>query len=150
MARAAIEIAADQRVVWAILTNIDGWPTWNPAIREAALKDDLEVGRSFRYATAFGALRCKIRRVDAPHELAWSSRLLTMAHRQIWTIRPSSSGCTATTVASLSGVGAWLFKSRLVPRLRAELDAVVRLLKLEAEIRIADSMGSTGTEGEHE
>jgi hypothetical protein len=138
-ARAAIEISANARAVWAVIADIDAWPTWNPAVRQAALKDDLEVGRKFRYATTVGDLRCKLREVDAPRSLAWSSRLLTMAYRQAWSIEPSAQGCRAATAASWSGVGARLFKARLDARLPADLGAVVQLLKLEVEARAAET-----------
>jgi hypothetical protein len=136
-AHAQIEIAAGQRVVWSVLADIDAWPTWNPAIRGSVLKDELEVSRSFRYATAFGSLRCRLREVDAPSSLAWSGRLLTITERQAWTIEPATGGCLVCVQASLSGVGAWLFKARLEERLTADLGAVVQLLKLEAESRLA-------------
>lgn len=135
VAHAEIDIAASQRMVWSVLADIDAWPTWNPAIRGAELKDELEVGGGFRYVTVFGPLRCTLRVVDTPRSLAWSSRLLTMSHRQIWTIEPQRDGCRVETQASLSGVGAWLFKARLDERLQADLGAVVQLLKLEAEAR---------------
>jgi uncharacterized protein YndB with AHSA1/START domain len=143
-AQAEIMIAADEREVWAVLADIDGWPVWNPAILEATLHDDLEVGRRFRYATTFGAMRCRLREVDGPRALAWSSRMLTMAHRQTWTIRPVPGGCEVTTRASLSGIGAWLFKARLDPRLQGELAAVVQLLKLETEARISEVTPGAG------
>jgi hypothetical protein len=137
-AHAQTEIAAGERVVWSVLAGIDAWPTWNPAIRGSTLRDELEVGRSFRYATAFGSLRCKLREVDAPRSLAWSGRLLTITERQAWSIEPVAGGCRVRIQASLSGVGAWLFKARLEERLTADLGAVVQLLRLEAESRVAE------------
>ena len=145
VADAQIEIAAGEREVWSVLADIDAWSTWNPAVRQSALKDELEAGRSFRYATAFGSLRCKLRAVDAPRSLAWSGRLLTITERQAWTIEPSADGCHVHSQASLSGIGAWLFKSRLETRLKADLEAVVMLLKLEAESRVTEDSESQDT-----
>lgn len=144
-ARAEIMIAADERQVWAVLADIDGWPVWNPAILESSLHDDLEVGRRFRYVTTFGAMRCRLREVDAPRVLAWSSRLLTVSNRQTWAIQPVDNGCRVTTRASLSGMSAWLFRARFDARLQAELAAVVQLLKLETEARIAEASGAGPT-----
>lgn len=129
-----------------MLANIDAWSTWNPAIREAVLKDELETGRPFRYATAFGSLRCKLRHVDAPRSLAWSGRLLTLTERQAWSIEPMGGGCRVRGEASLSGMGAWLFKSRLEERLQADLGSIVQLLKLEAETRRSEETGNTVVE----
>lgn len=137
-ARAEIDIEAPQRVVWAVLADIDAWPTWNPAVREAALRDELEVGGRFRFADALGALRCSLREVDAPRSLAWSGRVMLVRHRQAWWIEPAGDGSRVATEAAISGVGVWIFKSRFDERLQADLDAQVQLLKLEAENRAAE------------
>jgi hypothetical protein len=52
-----------------------------------------------------------------------------------WRVSPSADGATVRTDESLSGLPARLFAGRLRRRLQADLDAWVRLLKLEAESR---------------
>jgi hypothetical protein len=140
VAHAETEIAASEREVWSVLADINAWATRNPAIRAADLTDDLEVGCSFRYATTFGALRCRLRQVDAPRTLAWSGRLLTLIERQAWSIEPTEPGCHVDGDASLSGIGSRLFRARLASRLQADLGAMVQLLRLEAETRRAESI----------
>lgn len=137
-ARAEIVIDAPQRVVWAVLADIDGWPTWNPAVRQAALRDELEVDGRFQFSDALGSLRCRLSEVDAPRLLAWSGGGMLMRHRQTWWIVQAGGGCRVATEAAMSGVGVWVFKSRFDERLQADLDAQVQLLKLEAETRTSD------------
>ena len=139
-ARAEIDIAAGQRVVWSVLADIDAWATWNPAVRESSLNDELEVGARFRYATALGSMRCRLVSIDAPSRLAWSTRVLTMGHQQVFELDGSVDACHVAGEATLSGPGAWLFKSRLDERLRADLDATLQLLRLEAETRAAEEL----------
>ena len=134
-AHAEIDIAADERAVWTVIADIASWPTWNPAVREAVFTAELETGARFRFSTPLGSIKCRLTVVDAPHYLAWKGRLLTMSHRQAWRIEARPIGTHVSTDASMGGLGARLFKRRLNERLRGEVDALVRLLKLEAEAR---------------
>ena len=134
-ASAEIDIAATEREVWTVIADIASWPTWNPAVREAVFESELEVGAKFRFATPFGRLSGRLTVVDAPHTLAWKGRVLAVGQRQRWRIHPAPMGAHVTTEATMSGLGAHLFKGRLSGRLQGDLDAEVRLLKLEAEAR---------------
>ncbi len=136
-ARAEIDIAASEREVWTVIADIASWPTWNPGVREATFTAELEVGARFRYATPFGSIACRLTQVDAPHSLAWEGRLLTLRQRQSWRVAAGATGSRVRTDASMSGLGARLFRRRLNERLQGELDALVSLLKLEAEVRYA-------------
>jgi len=135
IARSEIDIAASQRDVWTVLADIEGWPTWNPALRHAVSEGDLEVSTRFRYATGLGTMSCILRQVDAPHWLAWSGRSLTIGHQQAWHIEPRDRGCHITADASTTGLTARVLKGRVIRRLQGELDAWTQLLKLEAETR---------------
>jgi uncharacterized protein YndB with AHSA1/START domain len=146
-ARVEIDIAAPQREVWRVLADINGWASWNPAVREATIGDAMEAGRRFRYATALGNMRGRLRVVDAPERLVWSARLLTMGHQQAFVLAANDDGCHVVGEATLSGPGAWLFKSRLDERLRDDLDAQLRLLRLEAETRVADETAGQAPTG---
>lgn len=137
-AQAAIDIAADEREIWTVLADIAAWPTWNPAVREAVFDADLEAGARFRFSTAFGSLKCQLTEVDAPRTFAWKGRLLTLSHRQVWHIEPAAGHCHVSTDASISGLSARLFKARLNERLHGDVEAMVQLLKLEAEVRSAE------------
>ena len=72
---------------------------------------------------------------DAPRRLAWKGRVLTLTERQVFRIDPVPLGTHLTLDATINGLGAHLFKRRLNERLQGQLDALVRLLKLEAEAR---------------
>ena len=134
-AHAEIDIAADEREVWTVIADIAAWPTWNPAVREAVFEGQLESGASFRFSTPFGSIKCKLSEVDAPRVLSWTGRLLTVRERQTWRLESNATGTHASIDATLTGLGARLFRARLAERLQGELDAMVQLLKLEAEVR---------------
>ncbi len=138
-AHAEVDIAASARQVWTVLADIASWPTWNPAVRQAVFDGQLDVGARFRYSTPFGSMSCRLTRVDAPTAFAFSGRLLMMRQRHAWQIDPVPGGVHVVTDATMSGLSARLFHTRLRQRLQGELDALVQLLKLEAEARVTEA-----------
>ena len=132
---AEIDIDAGAREVWTVVADIAAWPTWNPAVREAVFSGEPEVGAKFRFATPFGRISCRLTEVDAPRTLAWKGRVLTVHQRHTWRFVAGASSTHVATHAEMTGIGAHLFKARLTERLQGELDALVQLLKLEAEAR---------------
>ena len=49
LARAEIEIDADQETVWKILTDFEGWPKWNPDVKQCLAHGELESGTQFQW-----------------------------------------------------------------------------------------------------
>lgn len=137
-AHAEVDIDADVREVWAIVADVDAWPTWNPTVREATSGGELEVGARFRFSTELGSFGCRFVEVDAPRLLAWRGRILSLSQGQRWQLEQRPDGTHAAVAATMSGLSARLFRRRYSRRLSGELDALVRLLKLEAEARAAD------------
>jgi hypothetical protein len=93
-----IEIDATPETVWAVLSDLPSYPSWNPFIREAsgtlAAGERLEVelqparGRSMRF-------RPTVQAAEANHELRWLGRLVAPGvfdgeHR--FTIEPTARG----------------------------------------------------------
>lgn len=141
-ANAAIDIAASQREVWTVLADIASWPTWNPAVRHAFCdrdpEDGLDAGTKFRFSTEIGTLKCRITHVDAPRTLSWKGRVLVLGERQTWNVEPSPYGAHVSVHAEMTGLAAWFIRRRLDDRLQRVLDALVQLLRLEAEMRAVE------------
>jgi uncharacterized protein YndB with AHSA1/START domain len=139
---ASIDIKASPREVWSVLADIGAWPTWNPAVRQTVCDADLvvEVGSTFRFSNEMGTLKCRVVEADAPHRFAWQGRVLAIIERQRWRLVPGEDGTQATVEAEMSGLATRFFRRRLDDRLRSELDALVRLLQLEAESRSAEGI----------
>ena len=137
-AYAEIDIAAPSRLVWAILADVASWPTWNPAIRHAVRDHSQEVGSQFRFSTEIGTLKCRFTRVDAPTSLAWDGRVLMLWERQAWDLEPSLKGTRVSVHAEMTGLVSRLLRRRLTERLQNVLDAVLQLLRLEAEVRVQE------------
>ena len=137
-AQAEVDVAASSREVWAVLVDIASWPTWNPAVRHAVCGADLDVGMRFRFSTEIGTLKCRVTAVDAPRRLSWKGRVLVLGERQTWLLEPSPTGTHVHVDAEMTGLAARVWRRRLDERLQRVLDALVQLLRLEAEVRAAE------------
>ena len=133
-----IDIAASEREVWTVLADIASWPTWNPAVRHAVCDETLAVGSRFRFSTEIGTLSCRMTDVDAPRRLSWKGRVLVLGERQTWLLEPSPTGTLVSVHAEMTGLASRLVKRRLEERLQGVLEALVQLLRLEAEVRAAE------------
>ncbi len=130
-----MDIAAEERIVWAIIADIAAWPTWNPSLRQVSSVAELEAGARFRYISALGSVSCRLAQVDAPREFAWRGRAWTMTLQQTCRIGSHAEGSHVSIDASLSGLIARVFRRRLQTSLQDDLDSLLRLLRLEAEVR---------------
>ena len=134
-AYAEIDIAASRPEVWAILTDVAAWPTWNPAIRQSVRDPQLEVGSKFRFSTEIGTLKCRFTDIDSPRTFSWKGRVLVLGERQTWVLEPTDSGTRVSVHAEMTGLASRLLRRRLTERLQGVIDSVLQLLRLEAEVR---------------
>jgi hypothetical protein len=134
-AHAEVDVAAEERIVWAIIADIAAWPTWNPSVRQVSSVAELEAGARFRYISPLGSVSCRLAQVDAPREFAWRGRAWTMTLQQACRIGSHVEGSHVSIEASLNGVIARVFRRRLQTWLQDDLDSLLRLLRLEAEVR---------------
>ena len=147
-ARSETDVSASPRRVWAVLADIEQWPTWNPAVRGATLEGDLEATTPFRWAAGAGTNACVLSAVDAPRTLAWKGHSMGIGHQQVWRIEQRPDGCHVSTARSMTGLLARLFSGRLQQRLQGDLDTWVQLLKLEVETRTSDDDDDYEDEGD--
>jgi uncharacterized protein YndB with AHSA1/START domain len=138
-AYAEIDIAASRPEVWAIVTDVAAWPTWNPAIRESFRDPEFKVGTRFRFSTEIGTLKCRFTAIDGPASFSWKGRVLAIGERQTWWLVPTDTGTHVAVHAEMTGPVAWFLRRRLTKRLEAVVVSVLQLLRLEAEVRTAEA-----------
>ena len=133
VAATEIEIRAPQQVVWDVLTAIDRWPNWNPAVKSASLQGSLEEGAEFRWKAGPGTIVSKLEVVEAPHRIAWSGRSMGIKAFHVHTLEQRDGQTLISTEESYEGLIARLFSRRLRKMLDGSLRDGLRHLKTEAE-----------------
>jgi hypothetical protein len=134
--RSEIEITAAPEVVWDVLTTIDGWPSWNPAVKSASLEGVVEAGSKFRWKAGPGTIRSTIKDVERPWRIAWSGTSFGLRARHVHTFEPREGRTLVRSEESFDGLLARLFRRRLEKTMDSALENGLRHLKAEAERQV--------------
>lgn len=129
-----ITVGAPPSVVWAVLGDVAGWPSWQPDIRATAIAGAAGIGVPFRWTTGDNTIRSRFMLVEPERRLAWIGHVLTVRAIHVWTLAALADGGTAaSTEESLAGwpVGLLVSPGDLERTDRRWLEA----LKREAERR---------------
>ena len=132
-----IEIEAPPEIAWDVLTAIDRWPTWNPAVRSVTVEEGLAEGSRFRWKAGPGTIRSTIRDVEKPRRIAWTGTVFGIKAVHVHTFEPRDGGTLVRTEESYDGVVARVFHRRLQATLDSALQSGLEHLKAEAERREA-------------
>ncbi|GLW75437.1 hypothetical protein Kpho02_77340 [Kitasatospora phosalacinea] len=103
VARRELPIRTPAPAVWALLTYVPGWPTWQPDIAEARALTPLAPGSVFHWRTGGVDVTSTVYAVDAPRLVLWGGRSqgITAVHR--WTFAPSAGATLVVTEESWDG-----------------------------------------------
>jgi carbon monoxide dehydrogenase subunit G len=128
-----IEIDAPQDVVWDVLTAIDRWPSWNPAVKSASLQGNLEEGAVFRWKAGPSTIVSRLEDLEPPRRIAWSGRSMGITAFHVHTLEQRNGHTLISTKESYQGLIARIFSGRLRRMLDDTLRDGLRHLKTEAE-----------------
>jgi hypothetical protein len=131
----SIEIGATPSDVWAAMTDVGRWPSWNRQIREASLEGPLAPGATLRWKAGPGTIRSVIRAVEHPRELGWTGRTMGVDAVHVWRLEPAGYGTRVTTEESWRGWPTRLMRRRLARTLEEAIAAGLADLKAEVERR---------------
>lgn len=128
-----IHIEAPPEKVWALISDIDHWSSWQPDIPTAKLLGPLAPGSRFRWNSGGTGVSSTLEEVDQPHRLGWTGRAMGAKARHVWALRPEGSGTTVTTEESFEGLVVVLLKGRMQRLLDDSLQKWLAALKKAAE-----------------
>jgi carbon monoxide dehydrogenase subunit G len=138
-AEGTITIAAARDLVWQVLTDLEGWPAWNPGVKSLTMSGALAVGATFRWKAGPGTIRSKVEECEAPSAVGWTGRTFGIRARHAWQLADGDGGDDATTVVttqeSWRGPIPTLLRGSLATTLQKALDEGLTALKQEAETR---------------
>ena len=131
----SVDIGASPIEVWAILTDIGRWPSWNPDVTEARLDGELASGTAFMWRSEQGTHTSVLRSVEAARELSWTGRSRGARGTWVWRIETTERGSRVTVKESWSGWSTRFMHKRMARLLRGRLVEGLHNLKTEAEFR---------------
>ncbi len=130
-----IEIGAAPEIAWDVLTEIDRWPSWNPAVTSASLDGAVDEGATFVWKAGPGTIKSTISDLEKPRRVAWTGKSLGIKAIHVHTLEPRDGRTLVRTEESYDGVVARLFRGRLQKTLDDALQSELEHLKAEAERR---------------
>jgi uncharacterized protein YndB with AHSA1/START domain len=131
----SVDITASPLEVWAVLTDIGRWPTWNSDVTEARLDGELASGGTFAWRSEQGTLHSVFRSVETGRELGWTATSRGARGTWVWRIEPTQRGSRVTVEESWSGWSTHFWHKRLERSLLGRLVQGLHNLKTEAEFR---------------
>ena len=132
-----IVVSAVPEVVWDIMADVDGWPSWSPDIEAATLEGPLAVGSVFRWRSGRASLTSVLRSVDRPRELAWTGTTMGIKAVHIFRFEPHEDGTLVRSEESWTGLLASVFRRYSRKTLDRGIRNWLALLKAEVERRAA-------------
>ncbi len=139
VAHSEIEVAAPPEIVWAVLTDVESWPSWNPDVKSASLEGPLTKGAQFRWKAGPGTITSTLQSVEPPRLIVWTGK--TFGIKAIHVHRFEPQGETGSTIVrseeSWEGLLVRLLRGSMTKTLQKATDSGIRHLKTEAESRAA-------------
>lgn len=137
LAKAQIEIVATPETVWNIMADIEAWPSWNPDVKKACLKGELEEGTQFQWKTKVGKITSLLQKVEPPHLLAWTGRIMGINAIHVWRIESKDEKTVVVTEESWEGALSRVMSGRMQTMLEESINSGLQYLKSESE-RVSD------------
>jgi uncharacterized protein YndB with AHSA1/START domain len=131
------QIAADPQTVFAVISAIDQWPSWNPDVKSVELQGPVQEGTVFRWKSGPSTLTSTLQVVDPPHEIAWTGTTMGIKGVHVFRFQANDVGTLARSEESWEGLIASLLKGYSRKTLDKGIRSVLSHLKTEAERRAA-------------
>jgi uncharacterized protein YndB with AHSA1/START domain len=128
-------IEADPQVVWDLMADVAGWPTWRPDIKSLALEGPVAPGTRFRWRSGASSITSTLQVVEPPRELAWTGSTIGIKAVHVFRFEPKDGGTLARSEESWEGPLASLLKGYSRKTLDKEIRGWLAVLKAEAERR---------------
>jgi uncharacterized protein YndB with AHSA1/START domain len=134
-AHAEATIAAPPESVWEVLTDVAGWPSWNPDVKSAALEGPLAVGTRFRWKAGPGTITSTLQVVEPPRSIGWTGTTLGIKATHVHRLEGTNGDTVVTSDESWDGLLVRLLRGPMRKTLQRSLDGGLGALKAEAERR---------------
>ena len=92
-----IYVEASPHTVWAVMSDVDSWSSWQPDIGTANLNAPLSPGSTFKWKSGGTGVSSTLQDVEPPRRLAWTGTAAGARAKHVWMIEPQGSGTLVRT-----------------------------------------------------
>jgi hypothetical protein len=128
-----IFIHSTPAVVWSILTDIENWKGWNPAVTSAKLNGAFVSGTVFEWKSNGFAVRSTLKDIQPARRLSWTGQAFGTRAIHVWYFVPEADGVRVITEESFEGWLVRLMPGAMQKSLDGSLIAMLANLKRVAE-----------------
>ena len=128
-----IFIQADPKRVWAVLADINQWPTWQPKISRAVLEGRPVVGATFNWKVNGASIRSVLHTADVGYAFGWSGTTFGGSAIHNWQLKSQNGGTLVHVEESMEGWLVGLFKKKMNRDLAADMALWLERLKGASE-----------------
>lgn len=128
-----ITINASSQKVWAVLTNIDNWATWQTDISNSKLNGELKPEITFDWKTGGAKIHSTLHTVDPFKTFGWTGKTFGIFAVHNWALTGSNGQTKVSVDESMEGFFAKVFKKSFNKNLEKGMQNWLDLLKQECE-----------------
>jgi uncharacterized protein YndB with AHSA1/START domain len=130
-----ILINASPEQVWAVLTDINNWVSWNEKIIRADLVENLTLGAKFSWKVNGANIQSTLHTVKPNTTFGWSGSTFGGSAIHNWYLEPHDGGTLVKVEESMEGWLVSLFKTKMNKALEQDMQYWLEALKRESEKR---------------
>lgn len=128
-----ITINANSEKVWAILTNIDNWASWQTDISQPRMNGALQPATTFDWKTGGVKIYSTLHTVEPFENFGWTGKTFGLFAIHNWTLRETNGQTTVSVEESMEGFLAKLLKKSFNKNLEKGMQKWLDLLKQQCE-----------------
>lgn len=136
-------VHAPRGLVWAVLTDINGWSRWNPAVSHATLRGALAGGSEFSWSSGRVPIRSTLQEVRPGEQIAWTGRAAGVGAVHVWNLSDQAGGTLVRTAESFDGLIARVFSRPMRGWLASTLEKALAALESECARRTSQNRPTT-------
>lgn len=133
-----LQIDAYPQTVFAVMSAIEGWPSWNPDVKSVVVEGPVQPGTVFRWKAGPSTLVSTLHVVEPPEEIGWTGKTMGIRAIHVFRFHARGEGTLARSEESWEGLLASLLKGYSRRTLENGIGSVLAHLKVEAERRVAE------------
>jgi uncharacterized protein YndB with AHSA1/START domain len=128
-----ITINANSEKVWAVMTNINNWATWQTDISKPKLNGELKPETTFDWKTGGVKIHSTLHTVEPFKKLGWTGKTYGLSAVHNWTLTETNGQTNVSVDESMEGFFAGLLKKPFSKNLEKGMQNWLDLLKQECE-----------------